>query len=171
MTVSDGTSSSNETRQKLGDTWTNKIEYLLALIGYTVGVGSIWRFPIVCARNGGGAFILPFVLLTMIIGGPLYYLEICLGQFTGRGPCKAFEFCPLLKGKSVHGSENKRLAENLSLSAHVMLFVDRMSAMTHLIAPSICHLLRREDCDKWKTEDDSKSNDDCSLLLPEYGEL
>ena len=41
----------------------------------------------------------------------------------------------------------------------------------NLIAPSICHLLRREDCDNWKTEDDSKSNGDCSLLLPEYGEL
>ena len=39
------------------------------------------------------------------------------------------------------------------------------------LVPSICHLLRREDCVNWKTEDDSKSNDDCCLLLPEYGEL
>ena len=47
---------------------------------------------------------------------------------------------------------------------------DELGRTTNL-APSICHLLRREDCDNWKTEDDSKSNGDCSLLLPEYGEL
>ena len=46
----------------------------------------------------------------------------------------------------------------------------RVTSVRQHIAPSICHLLRREDCDNWKTEGDSKSNGDCSLLPPEYGE-
>ena len=49
--------------------------------------------------------------------------------------------------------------------------MDMKHAHTGQIAPSICHLLRRENCDNWKTEDDSISNGVCSLLLPEYGKL
>ena len=47
----------------------------------------------------------------------------------------------------------------------------QLAAVHKYISPSFCPLLRREDCDNWKMEDDSKSNGDCSLLLPEYGEL
>lgn len=50
------------------------------------------------SRNGGGAFLIPFFFFLITSGGPLYYLEVCLGQFTGRGAGHAFEFCPLLKG-------------------------------------------------------------------------
>lgn len=34
--------------------WSHKIEYLLSMIGYCVGLGNIWRFPYICMRNGGG---------------------------------------------------------------------------------------------------------------------
>ncbi|KAL4240385.1 hypothetical protein ACF0H5_001175 [Mactra antiquata] len=78
--------------------WGNRAEFLLAIIGFTVGVGSIWRFPILCARNGGGAFIIPFLFFMITCGWPLYYIEVCLGQFTGQSPGAAFEFCPLFKG-------------------------------------------------------------------------
>jgi len=36
------------------DVWSRKAEYMLSLIGYTVGLGSVWRFPYLCMRNGGG---------------------------------------------------------------------------------------------------------------------
>ncbi|XP_052817533.1 sodium- and chloride-dependent glycine transporter 1-like isoform X2 [Mya arenaria] len=77
--------------------WGSRIEFLLALIGYTVGVGSIWRFPILCARNGGGAFLIPFFIFMATCGYPLYYLEVSLGQFYGNSAGLAFELCPLLK--------------------------------------------------------------------------
>ena len=78
--------------------WGNKIEFFLAIMGYTVGIGSVWRFPITCSRNGGGAFLIPFFFFLVTSGGPLYYLEVCLGQFTGKSAGLAFEFCPLIKG-------------------------------------------------------------------------
>ena len=81
------------------DHWTGKFEFLLAIIGYTVGVGSIWRFPIICAKNGGGAFLIPFLFFLITSGWPLYYLEVCLGQFTGKSAALAFDLCPLFKGK------------------------------------------------------------------------
>ena len=74
------------------------MEFLFAIIGYTVGVGSVWRFPIKCANNGGGAFLIPFFVFMVIGGGPLYYIEVCLGQYTGKSAGGAFEFCPLFKG-------------------------------------------------------------------------
>ncbi|KAL4239955.1 hypothetical protein ACF0H5_000752 [Mactra antiquata] len=80
--------------------WGNRAQFLLAIIGYTVGVGSIWRFPILCARNGGGAFLIPFFFFLLTCGGPLYYMEVCLGQFSGRSAATAFDLCPLFKGKS-----------------------------------------------------------------------
>ena len=91
--------SSNEEEIGKEEHWGNTMEYLLALIGYTVGIAAIWRFPIVCARNGGGAFLVPYIILIGLIGAPLYYLEMCLGQFSGKGPWKCFEFCPLFKGR------------------------------------------------------------------------
>ena len=78
--------------------WAGRFEFLLAIIGYTVGVGSIWRFPIICAKNGGGAFLIPFAFFLITCGGPLYYLEVCLGQFSGKSAVVAFELCPLFKG-------------------------------------------------------------------------
>lgn len=78
--------------------WPNKKEFFFAIIGYTVGIGSIWRFPIICSRNGGGAFLIPFFFFLIVSGGPLYYMEVCLGQFTGESAGLAFAYCPLLKG-------------------------------------------------------------------------
>ena len=39
---------------KLRVTWTNKREYILSVVGFTVGLGNLWRFPYICMRNGGG---------------------------------------------------------------------------------------------------------------------
>lgn len=90
----------NTENEKKGvrDTWGNRFEFLLAIIGFTVGIGSIWRFPILCARNGGGAFLIPFFFFMATCGGPLYYIEVCLGQFSGQSAGNAFQFCPLFRG-------------------------------------------------------------------------
>ena len=90
----------NKNKSKRGQ-WSGRFEFLLAIIGYTVGVGSIWRFPIICAKNGGGAFLIPFVFFLVTCGGPLYYLEVCLGQFSGKSAVLAFELCPLFKGEKI----------------------------------------------------------------------
>ena len=91
----------NNSKEVKRDTWGNRVEFLLAIVGYTVGIGSVWRFPILCARNGGGAFLIPFFFFLLTCGGPLYYIEVCLGQFSGKSAAAAFEFCPLFKGTPV----------------------------------------------------------------------
>ncbi|OWF48157.1 Sodium- and chloride-dependent betaine transporter [Mizuhopecten yessoensis] len=80
------------------DNWSNSFEYLLSLIGFTIGLGSIWRFPYLCLKNGGGAFLIPFFFFTLLCGVPLYFLELSLGQFSGRSAVLAWSLCPLFEG-------------------------------------------------------------------------
>lgn len=111
--------SEENVKKDVRGSWGNRVEFLLAIIGFTVGVGSIWRFPILCARNGGGAFIIPFLFFMILCGWPLYYIEVCLGQFTGQSPGAAFEFCPLFKGNSnVQVRDVNSLLLNMFLVVH-----------------------------------------------------
>lgn len=90
--------SPNSNKEYKRDAWGSRAEFLLAIVGYTVGIGSIWRFPVMCAQNGAGAFLIPFFFFMATCGYPLYYMEVSLGQFTGQSAGLAFGFCPLLKG-------------------------------------------------------------------------
>ncbi|XP_076447301.1 sodium- and chloride-dependent glycine transporter 2-like isoform X2 [Babylonia areolata] len=81
--------------------WANKREYILSTMGYCVGVGNLWRFPYVCIRNGGGAFLIPFFLSLLLFGMPLFFLEAYLGQYTSRSPLHVWSICPLFKGVGV----------------------------------------------------------------------
>ncbi len=66
---------------KIRDEWTNKIEYLLSVIGYVVDLGNCIRFPYICYKNGGGAFLIPYFIFLFLIGIPMMYLEMSIGQF------------------------------------------------------------------------------------------
>ncbi|CAF1036776.1 unnamed protein product [Didymodactylos carnosus] len=71
-----------ETVEKLPirEQWTNKVEFLLSVIGYVVDLGNVWRFPYMCFDNGGGAFLIPYMIFLCVIGIPMMYLELFLGQ-------------------------------------------------------------------------------------------
>lgn len=69
----------------------NWIEYYLILIGYVIGFGSFWRFPYLIFSNGGGIFVLIYIIVLILFGIPLFYLETFLGQVYKRGPIEVFE--------------------------------------------------------------------------------
>ncbi|KAM9385735.1 sodium-dependent serotonin transporter [Pholidichthys leucotaenia] len=80
-------------------TWSRQIEFTLAGIGCAVGLGNVWRFPYLCYRSGGGAFLIPYLLMLFVLGIPLLYMELTVGQYTRRGPVHALAtVCPLFKG-------------------------------------------------------------------------
>ncbi|XP_046703392.1 solute carrier family 6 member 16b [Silurus meridionalis] len=67
------------------DGWDSKVEYFLAQVGFSVGLGNVWRFPYLCHQNGGGAFLLLYVVLMVVVGVPLFFLELAVGQSIRQG--------------------------------------------------------------------------------------
>uniref|UniRef100_A0A5S6R3G0 Transporter n=1 Tax=Trichuris muris TaxID=70415 RepID=A0A5S6R3G0_TRIMR len=79
--------------------WASKTEFMLSCLGFAVGLGNIWRFPYLCGRNGGAAFLLVFLLVIVIGGVPMAFLELGLGQYSSLASHQLFEaLCPLFSG-------------------------------------------------------------------------
>ncbi|XP_075973573.1 sodium-dependent nutrient amino acid transporter 1-like [Anticarsia gemmatalis] len=78
--------------------WGNQIEFLMSCIATSIGLGNVWRFPFVAYENGGGAFLIPYLIVLILVGKPIYYLECVLGQFSSRNSIKIWSLCPALKG-------------------------------------------------------------------------
>ncbi|MCZ6504045.1 MAG: sodium-dependent transporter [Gammaproteobacteria bacterium] len=63
-----------------GPAWTSRFAFLMASIGFAVGLGNIWRFPYVTGENGGGAFVLVYLLCVFAIGVPILIAELLIGR-------------------------------------------------------------------------------------------
>ncbi|SEF09654.1 sodium-dependent transporter [Jiangella alba] len=70
--------------------WGSRAGFLLAAIGSAVGLGNIWRFPYVAYDNGGGAFLLPYLVALLTAGIPLLVLEYAIGHRYHGSPPLAF---------------------------------------------------------------------------------
>ena len=72
--------------------WDSPMQFFMTILGFCVGLGNIWRFPYLCQKNGGGAFVIPFLLMMLLEGMPLlakgqrlsvqpveehHFLEVC----------------------------------------------------------------------------------------------
>uniref|UniRef100_A0A671WMZ4 Transporter n=1 Tax=Sparus aurata TaxID=8175 RepID=A0A671WMZ4_SPAAU len=80
-------------------TWSGRLDFVLASVGYAVGLGNVWRFPYLCYSSGGGAFMIPYLIMMVLCGFPLLFMEYTIGQYTRLGPVHAFaKMCPLFKG-------------------------------------------------------------------------
>ncbi|GBN66106.1 Sodium- and chloride-dependent glycine transporter 2 [Araneus ventricosus] len=88
----------NEKWEKQRPTWSKQIEFVLSSVGYAVGLGNIWRFPYVCYKNGGGAFLIPYVFFLTLCGLPMIFMETSLGQFGSLGSISIWKISPLFKG-------------------------------------------------------------------------
>ncbi|MFQ1691677.1 sodium-dependent transporter [Aeromonas veronii] len=70
--------------------WSSRLGYILAAAGSAVGIGAIWKFPYVTAVNGGGAFLLVFLLFSFTLGVAVLMGETLLGSMSRRGVVGAF---------------------------------------------------------------------------------
>lgn len=81
--------------------WGGRLEFLMACIATSVGLGNVWRFPFTAYENGGGAFLIPYIIILILVGKPFYLLEGLLGQFTSRSCVKTWYMTPAMKGEMI----------------------------------------------------------------------
>lgn len=121
--------------------WGSKAEFILSCIGLSVGIGNIWRFPFLAYQNGGGAFLLPYVILMLLVGKPMYFMEVAVGQFTSLGPMSMWRCLPIAKGVG---------AAMVVVSLIVAVYYNVILAYTvFYMAQSFRSVLPWEDCFEW----------------------
>ena len=86
-TVSAPATAPKRTREEFTGRWA----FILAAIGSAVGLGNIWRFPYVAYENGGGAFLLVYLVIVLTLGLPLVVAEIAIGKRSRADGVTAFE--------------------------------------------------------------------------------
>ena len=70
--------------------WGSRFGFILAASGSAIGLGNIWKFPYIVGENGGGAFVLIYLICIFIIGTPIMLAEFTLGRKTNLNPVGAF---------------------------------------------------------------------------------
>jgi neurotransmitter:Na+ symporter, NSS family len=70
--------------------WGSKLGFVLAAAGSAIGLGNIWRFPYVTNENGGGIFVLLYLLAIVLLGLPVMLAELTIGRHTQKNPVGAF---------------------------------------------------------------------------------
>jgi len=99
MLSSDNT---NEERQSLHGNWSSRLAFIMAVTGSAVGLGNIWKFPYMAGQNGGGAFVLVYLLFVFLIGMPVMMSEILIGRRGRRNPVATMALLGEEEGGSKH---------------------------------------------------------------------
>jgi len=88
-----------EKKEEEREAWGNHCEFFLTSLGLAVGLGNVWRFPYVAFQNGGGSFLIPYLLMLLLVGLPAFFVELSAGQYARVGANKVFgRMVPAFKG-------------------------------------------------------------------------
>lgn len=75
-----------QSHQQAPSLWSSRLAFILAAVGSAVGLGNIWKFPYITGENGGGAFVLVYLVCIAIIGVPVLIAETMIGRRGGQSP-------------------------------------------------------------------------------------
>jgi len=73
-------------RQSMHGQWSSRFTFIIAATGAAVGLGNIWKFPYIMGQNGGGAFVLVYLLCILLIGIPVLMAEVMMGKRGRQSP-------------------------------------------------------------------------------------
>ncbi|XP_072769451.1 sodium- and chloride-dependent creatine transporter 1-like isoform X3 [Nerophis lumbriciformis] len=117
-------------------TWTRQMDFIMSCVGFAVGLGNVWRFPYLCYKNGGGVFLIPYLLIVFFGGIPVFFLEIALGQFMKQGGVSAWNIVPLFKGTFlIKGCRSKAW----QFTDHVVLFAILGLGLASMVIVFFCN--------------------------------
>ena len=88
----------------ISNRWSSRYAYVLAATGAAVGLGNIWKFPYIMGENGGGAFVLVYLLCIFLIGIPVMMAEVIIGKRGRSTPANAIAHVAVESGHSSHWS-------------------------------------------------------------------
>lgn len=80
-----------DTKKSIHGEWSSRLAFILAATGSAVGLGNIWKFPYIAGENGGGAFVLVYLLCVAFIGIPIMIAETMMGRRSRQSPINTME--------------------------------------------------------------------------------
>ena len=83
------------------ETFASRFGTLMTIVGVAIGLGNVWRFPYMVGKFGGAAFVLFYILVSVVIGVPALMAEFALGRYSRRGPVGAFAAAGLPFGRAI----------------------------------------------------------------------
>ncbi len=81
------------------ENWGSMLGFVLAIAGSAIGLGNVWKFPYITGLNGGGAFVLVYLLCVILLGMPIMLCEMIIGRRTGKNPYAAFKALQLRRSR------------------------------------------------------------------------
>ncbi|MEN9756562.1 MAG: hypothetical protein RL755_749 [Pseudomonadota bacterium] len=97
--------------------WSSRFAFILAATGSAVGLGNIWKFPYITGENGGGAFVLVYLVCVLLIGIPIMIAETMLGRRSQRNPVETMQMLT----KEANADENWQYLGWMGMIAGVLI--------------------------------------------------
>jgi SNF family Na+-dependent transporter len=149
VTLSEDQTKNNQKVATKRETWSGKYDFFVSALAYAVGLGAVWRFPYLCYKNGGGVFLIPYFFFLLVIGVPLVFLEMAVGQFTSSGPLTCWRMAPFFRGLGI----SMNIVNTYFITYYNMILAYALYFLYYTFASVIGNELPWYKCNpKWSSE-------------------